>query len=209
VAVLTGLAPDPRQPGYRLVEVDRGRFASLPAAELELLPLSIGREIPERALERLREMADLEAAWRAALRIQRLRGHARADLKRRLLRKQHPPTAVDGALARLTQRGLLDDRDFAFHYAATHAARGRGAPRLVRDLLAQGVERRLAERVVQEALVAEGLDGDGVARAVAERRARQLAGLPTEARRRRLLAFLARRGFSGGKVRDLVRELCE
>ena len=110
MAVLTGLAPDPRQPGYRLLEVDRGRFASLPAADLDLLPLSVGREIPER--------------------------------------------------------------------------------------------------VVQEALAAEGLDGEGVARAVAERRARQLAGLPPEARRRRLLAFLARRGFSGGKVRELVRELC-
>ncbi|PYO37287.1 MAG: hypothetical protein DMD37_04755 [Gemmatimonadetes bacterium] len=208
MAVLTGLAPDPRQPGYRLLEVDRGRFASLPAADLDLLPLSVGREIPERVLERLRELADLEAAWRAALRMQRLRGHARVDLQRRLLRKQHPPAAVEGALERLATRGLLDDREFAFHYAATHAARGRGAPRLVRDLLAQGVERRLAERVVQEALAAEGLDGEGVARAVAERRARQLAGLPPEARRRRLLAFLARRGFSGGKVRELVRELC-
>ena len=208
MAVLTGLAPDPRQPGYRLVEVDRGRFASLPAADLDLLPLSVGREIPERVLERLRELADLEAAWRAALRMQRLRGHARVDLQRRLLRKQHPPAAVEGALERLAARGLLDDHEFAFHYAGTHAARGRGAPRLVRDLLAQGVERRLAERVVQEALTAEGLDGDGVARAVAERRARQLAGLPPEARRRRLLAFLARRGFSGGKVRELVRELC-
>ena len=61
---------------------------------------------------------------------------------------------------------------------------------------------------MQEALAAEGLDGDGAVRALAERRAGQLAGLPPEARRRRLLAFLARRGFSGSKVRDLVWELC-
>ncbi len=208
MAVLTGLAPDPRQPGYRLVEVDRGRFASLPAADLELLSLAVGREIPVPALERLQELADIEAAWRAALRSQRQRGHARQDLRRRLVRKQHPPAAVDVALERLAERGLLDDRAFAFHYAGTHATRGRGAPRLVRDLVAQGVERRLAEGVVQEALAAEGLDGDGAARALAERRAGQLAGLPPEARRRRLLAFLARRGFSGSKVRDLVRELC-
>ena len=25
--ILTGLAPDPRRPGYHLVEIDRGRFA--------------------------------------------------------------------------------------------------------------------------------------------------------------------------------------
>src|SRR5204862_6575105 len=99
-------------------------------------------------------------------------------------------------------------RECAFHYAAAHAARGRGAPGLVRDLLAQGVERRLAERVVQEALAAEGLDGEGVARAVAERRARQLAGLPPAARRRRLLAFLARRGFSGGEEGEPASDVC-
>src|SRR5438445_12919814 len=112
------------------------------------------------------------------MRMQRLRGHARVDLQRRLLRKQHPPAAVEGALERLAARGLLDDREFAFHYAGTHAARGRGAPRLVRDLLAQGVERRLAERVVQEALAAEGLDGNGVARAGGDPPARPAAALP-------------------------------
>jgi regulatory protein len=206
--VLTGLAPDPRQPGYRLVEVDRGRFASLPAEALQLLPLSVGREIPERVLDRLRELADTEAAYRAAVRIQKLRGHARLDLKRRLLRKQHPPAAADGALDRLTAQGLLDDRAFALHYAATRALRGRGAPRLIKDLLAQGVERRVAEDAVQRALESEGLDEGQALRAVAERRAGQLAGLPSEARRRRLVAFLARRGFSGTAVRELVKELC-
>ena len=39
---LTALAPDPRQPGYRLVEVDRGRFASLPAEALQGLELTLG-----------------------------------------------------------------------------------------------------------------------------------------------------------------------
>ena len=43
--ILTGLAPDPRRPDYRLVEVDRGRFASLPAESLVGLDLVIGRAI--------------------------------------------------------------------------------------------------------------------------------------------------------------------
>ena len=42
---LTALAPDPRQPEYRLVEVDRGRFASLPAVALEPLALAVGTEL--------------------------------------------------------------------------------------------------------------------------------------------------------------------
>jgi regulatory protein len=208
--ILTGLAPDPRQPDYRLVEVDRGRFASLPADALVGLPLVVGREIDPRVFERLQELADLEAAHRAALRALARRAHARVDLRRRLLQKQHPPAAVDGALDRLAAYDLLDDARFAADYAAAKAARGRGQTRLVKDLLAQGVERRLAEdavRVALAALAAEGVDPARAVRALAEKRAQQLAGLPAPVRKRRLAAFLARRGFGGAAVREAVERV--
>ncbi len=205
---LTGLAPDPRQPGYRLVEVDRGRFASLPVAALEPLRLEVGAALAPAVLDRLRELADIEAAERAALRALARRAHARLDLQRRLVKKQHPPAAVEAALERLALRGLLDDRRFAEQYAALRATRGKGPVRLLRDLQAQGVERRTAEQAVRRALEEEGIDPGLEARAVAVKRARQLAGLPAPVRKRRLLAFLMRRGYAGVPLKDLVEELC-
>ena len=205
--ILTGLAPDPRRPEYRLVEVDRGRFASLPAAALAGLDLVIGREVNPLVLERLQELADIEAAHRAGLRALARRAHARHDLRRRLLQKQHPPHAVDEALARLEATGLLDDARFAIDYAAAKARRGRGPARLIGDLLAQGVERRVAENAVRTSLAAEGIDPAEAVRALAERRAKQLAGLPQPVRKRRLVAFLMRRGFSGAEVREVVEGL--
>jgi len=205
--ILTGLAPDPRRPEYRLVEVDRGRFASLPAAALAGLDLAVGREIGPQVLERLQELADLEAAHRAALRALARRAHARFDLRRRLLQRQHPAAAVEGALDRLSAAGLLDDLRFAIDYAAAKARRGRGPARLVRDLQAQGIERRVAEDAVRSSLASEGVDPADAVRALAEKRARQLAGLPPAVRKRRLVAFLARRGFGGAEVRTLVETL--
>lgn len=205
--LLTGLAPDPRRPDYRLVEVDRGRFASLPAESLAGLGLIVGGEISDAVFARLQELADLEGAHRAGLRALARRAHARFDLRRRLLQKQHPPAAVDGALERLSAQGLLDDASFARDYAATKATRGRGPSRLIKDLLSQGVERRLVEEAVRTALADEGVDPDAAARAVAEKRARQLAGLPAAVRKRRLVAFLARRGFQGPGVRAIVEAL--
>jgi len=205
--ILTGLAPDPRRPEYRLVEVDRGRFASLPAAALAGLDLVIGREVNPLVLERLQELADIEAAHGAGLRALARRAHARHDLRRRLLQKQHPPHAVDEALARLEATGLLDDARFAIDYAAAKARRGRGPARLIGDLLAQGVERRVAENAVRTSLAAEGVDPAEAVRALAEKRARQLAGLPQPVRKRRLVAFLMRRGFSGAEVREVVEGL--
>jgi len=205
--ILTGLAPDPHRPDYRLVEVDRGRFASLPAESLVGLDLVVGREIEPLVLERLQELADLEAAHRAALRALARRAHARFDLRRRLLQKQHPPAAVDGALDRLSVTGLLDDTRFALDYAAAKARRGRGPARLVRDLQSQGVDRRVAEGAVRQSLAAEGVDPVDAVRALAEKRARQLAGLPPAVRKRRLSAFLARRGFEAQQIWEVVESL--
>ena len=205
--ILTGLAPDPRRPDYRLVDVDRGRFASLRATDLADLDLRIGAEIPAGLLERLQELADLEAAHRAALRALARRAHARFDLRRRLLQKQHPAAAVDGALARLSAAGLLDDTRFADDYAAVKARRGRGPARLIADLLAQGVDRRVAEEAVRAALASEGVDPALAVRTLAAKRARQLAGLPPAVRKRRLVAFLVRRGFNGGAIREVVESL--
>jgi len=167
----------------------------------------VGGEINAAVFARLQALADLEGAHRAGLRALARRAHARFDLRRRLLQKQHPPAAVDGALDRLDGQGLLDDAAFSRAYASAKAARGRGPARLIRDLQSQGVERRVAEEAVRTALADDDVDPDATVRAVAEKRAKQLAGLPAPVRKRRLAAFLARRGFQGPDVRAIVEAL--
>jgi regulatory protein len=124
-----------------------------------------------------------------------------------LILKQHPPAAVDAAVERLTVQGLIDDGRFAEHYVATRAARGRGPARLVKDLLRQGLERRMAEEAVRATLLAEQIDVDRTLRLVAERRAAGLGALPPAVKRRRLAAYLSRRGYHGPQVRSLVEDL--
>jgi regulatory protein len=208
VPICTGLAPDPRRPGYRVVEVDRGRFASLPEDALRPLGLAPGVEITPPIRDTLDAIAEVEGAYQAAVRLERLRSHAKRDLRRRLILKQHRGEVVDQAIARLEWSGVVDDRRFAETYARTRVSRGRGPSRVLRDLLSQGVDRRLAEQAVAAALIEEGVDPAREARVVAERRVTQLRDLPPATKRRRLMAFLVRRGFGGAETRDLVRELC-
>jgi len=207
VAVLTGATPDPRSPGYCQLEVDRGCFASLPEELLAPLGLVVGAALTAATLDRLQALADIEAAYRSAVRAQTRRPHARGDLRRRLIQKQHPPSAVEAALERLAGQGLLDDRRFAEHFAATRAVRGRAPARLVKDLLQQGVDRRVAEDAVRQALVEEDVDPDAEMRRVTARRVPRLIGLPAAVARRRLLAYLARRGFQGAGVRAMVEQV--
>lgn len=206
--ICTGLAPDPRRPGYRVVEVDRGRFASLPDDGLRPLALTPGAEITPEIRRALDVLAEVEGAYQAAIRLERLRSHAKRDLRRRLLQKQHRGEAADQAIARLEWAGIVDDQRFAEAFARAKLARGRGPSRVLRDLLLQGLDRQVAEQALAKAVEQEGVDPAHAARAVAERRVKQLTGLPPATKRRRLMAYLARRGFGGAEALDLVRELC-
>jgi regulatory protein len=205
VPTLTALAPDPRQPAYRVVAVDRGRLASLPGDAVDALDLRLGAELSGPVLERLQELAEVEAALEAAVHALAAHARSRAELGRRL-RWRHAGPAVDQALARLERSGLLDDRRFAHEYARARAARGRGASRILTELLTRGVERSVAEGAV--ATLVDSGEATRALRNAATRRVAQLAQVPPRERRRRLLGYLGRRGFRGAEVLALVQELC-
>jgi regulatory protein len=201
--VLTALEPDPRRPGTLRVEVDGVRFGAVPEALAQAAGLTVGRAVDGELQDRLTAAADAEGAFRTLLRALERRSFAQVDLGRRLLRKGHPRPAVDAALERAAALGLLDDGQFARNYVQTRAARGRGPARLTRDLMAMGVERAH----IDQALAAEwpeGGDRTGVPSALAAKRAAQLGDLPRPVKRRRVLAYLARRGFAGRDISELV-----
>jgi regulatory protein len=200
---VTALDPDPRRPEAVRVEVDGMRFGAIPRELAAREGLAVGRELDPELQERLGTAADIEAAFRTVLRSLEVRAYARSDLGRRLQRKGHRRSAVEAALTRAAELGLLDDAAFARSYIETRASRGRGPSRLTRDLLAMGVERSVIDRALA-AQWPEGSDRATVPLALAQKRAAQLGTLPRNTKRRRLLAFLARRGFTGSEVLDLV-----
>jgi len=199
---ITALEPDPRRPGAVRLLVDGRLFCTVHegAGAAGLAPGVAWDAASTAAATRL---ADEEGAWRALLAALERRGFSIAEIRRRLLQKGHAPDAVGFAIERGRETGLLDDAAFARRYVASRAGRGRGPGRLRLDLAALGVERSLVDAAIAEQWPApeEALT---LAAQLAERRARQLAGLPREVRRRRLLAFLARRGFTGSSVTALV-----
>jgi regulatory protein len=203
---ITAIEHDPRRPGTVRLEIDGARFGVVPADLVHAERLSPGQTIAPTLHERLSAAADIEAAVRTGLRVLELRSYARADLGRRLQRKGHPRAAVDVALERLLRLGLLNDEAYARNYVQTRAARGRGPLRLTRDLLSMGVDRPLINRAIA-AEWPEGSDRTSMPQALASKRAAQLGTLPKQTKRRRLLAYLARRGFSGRDVTALVESV--
>ncbi|MFI5236067.1 MAG: regulatory protein RecX [Gemmatimonadales bacterium] len=200
---ITGVEPDPRRAGAVRIAVD-GRPRWTVGADA-VLGVVAGCRLDEALLVRLETAADAEAAFRTLLRCLTRRGFARGDLGRRLKQRGHPVPAVDSALDRAQGLGLLDDTVFARTYMETRATRGRGPARVARDLGAMGVERGIIERTL--AAWPASAAPEQLARELATKRVLQLKGLDRVTRRRRLVAFLARRGFTGSAVMAVVREV--
>ena len=201
---VTDIVSDPRVPGYLVVEVDGARFASLPEEALAVLAVEKGQRLDEARYGELVHLADIEAVQHVAIRLLTARPKTVGEMRRALRMRGHSVPAGEVVVARLVDRGLLNDAQFARHFARVRSGKGHGPGRLVGDLLAKGVEKGVAEEAVRETLDEEGVDPLAQARDLAERRVRQLGDAPAEAKRRRLTAYLARRGYQGYEVSGIV-----
>ena len=201
--VITSIEPDSRGAGALRVNVNGRAFCTIPGTVGQELALRPGMVLDEVLRERLGQAADAQAAFRFILAALGRRGFARRDLERRLVHRGHPREAARSALDRAAAAGLLDDREFALSYAQIKSARGRGPARLLRDLFAMGVDREVADEAIAAAWAGENTQANA-SLALARKRAAQLGNLPRPAKRRRLLAYLARRGFTGREVGAIV-----
>jgi len=192
------------------VHLDHGEPLEVALEALERMGLGMGDPLPSNVRHHLLD-ADAEAQIReAALDLLSHRARTRAELRRRLVGKGFRPARVDPCLARLEERGLLDDAAVAASFVRDRIRhRPRGRSRLVQELRAKGVPDTLATTAVDAVMEDEALEEAELAKRVAEGwlrrqgpRTRQVLsagrhGPEREKARRRLYQYLARRGFAG------------
>ena len=203
---VTAVLPDPRGSGGFAVHLDGASFALVAASDVRELGLAVGAALVPETVARLERRAEVFAARLAALRILAFRALPSTEIRRRLVRKGHVPAAAGEAVGALVAAGLIDDAEFARHFARTRARRFRYGPaRLARDLRRLGIGQDEADRAVREALAADGVDTGELLREAAARKLRGLGGVEPQERRRRLKVYLLRRGFATADVLEAVR----
>jgi regulatory protein len=129
------------------------------------------------------------------------------ELKRLLLRKGEPLADVDAALQRLTQAGLVDDANYARQLARTKAlGAGMSRRRIQQELTRRGVARDVSSEAIAAVFDEEGVDESGAIERVARKKLRTLSKLDLPTQKRRLYAFLARRGYDGDDISRVLRK---
>jgi regulatory protein len=150
----------------------------------------------------------MQTAYNRSLDALSRRSRSVKDLERWLKDREYSPEEITEAVERLTSAGLLNDERFAHSFARSRLVdRGMSKRRVSMELARHGIARELVDQVIGEVVADEGIDEDATVEAVARKKWRSLAKLEPQVGERRLMGFLARKGFDGDAVRRVVRRV--
>jgi regulatory protein len=207
--IITAIVPSPRRPGRFSVSVDGRVVAVLSLESVERLQLSPGKSVAGMQQELEREAGAVKVFDRA-LNMLALRARSSQELSRSLVRKGEEKALVDRAIEKLTEQGLLDDAAFAESFTRSKVLGAKQSRRRVQQGLAKkGVARDVSDAAIATVFRDEEIDQREVVLETARKKLRSLAKYEPMVRRRRLYAFLARRGYDMEDIRAAMSEVGE
>ncbi|MCC6931130.1 MAG: RecX family transcriptional regulator [Gemmatimonadaceae bacterium] len=183
-------------------------MATVSAELVAELGLKVGADIDTAGADRLRLAAARLAVFDKAVELLAVRARSARELRLRLRRAGAADDAIVEAIVRLQALGVLDDREYARQVARSRVVGGGVSKRrIAEELQRRGVTRRVVDEAIAETLDEVELDEEGAARAAAEKRLRSLRSYDLPTRRKRLYAFLARRGYAPDVVARVLRDV--
>lgn len=135
---------------------------------------------------------DDAAAYDRVIRLLASRAHSRVELLRKLRQRGASAEVARAAVDRAASQGYVNDVEYALMLCRHGRDRGMAPARIRQDLARRGVDAQIAEEALSE-IFAEVELAD-LAVALARKRVARITG-DTESVRRKLAAFLQRRGF--------------
>ncbi len=137
------------------------------------------------------------------LRLLTARSHTRAELYRQLAKRRYSADVIDRVLDRLTAAGLVDDTDFAEHWVHSRRANATKSRRaLTAELQTKGVDSDVITTVLGG--IDAGAERDRAEQLVRAKLRREALGEDDWRVSRRLVAMLARRGYSQTLASEVV-----
>jgi len=199
---ITALQPQVRNKRRVSVFLDGNFLFGLSGETVAALGLRVGREVDRADLDRIALEEQLYEARQYAFLLLSYKARTTSELKQRLGRKGFSPDIVSSTLQRLAELKMVDDAGFARRFAEDRITIGhKGKWRVRGELLKRGV----AKEHIEGAL-ATAPDEKEAAREVAEKYLSRNRRLEQDVLKRRLYAFLARRGFSPDTIRSVMGE---
>ncbi|MGI9252781.1 MAG: regulatory protein RecX [Thermomicrobiales bacterium] len=201
---ITKITPQTHDADRMNVFIDGTFSFGLPALAAMEERLAPDQVIDPERLAALLAIDERARAATAALAFLAYRPRSEKEVRDRLKQKGYSPLAIDHAIEKLAGWRYLDDEDFArrwVEHRTTHQPRG---TRLIeQELRTRGVNRETVRGAIEDAEI----DERAAAIEVARDRARRYQDDDPAVARRKLAAYLARRGFGWDAVRPALDEV--
>lgn len=206
-ASITSIRSCPDDPARVSIRVNRRRMGRVLLGTRAKHGLEVGTPWTEPLAEALREELDRGNAYRAAVRILTKRAKSSGELRRKLREYAYETEAIEWAVGRLLELGVLNDEEYARMVVRSQLSRKPAGRRLLAGKLREkGIEPSIIDRVLEEQLAERDALED--ARKLARQAARSISDRhESEVRKRRITGRLARRGFDFDVIREVVDEL--
>lgn len=197
---ITALQPQRRNKRRVSVFLDGNFLFGLSSETVAALGLRIGMEVDRDRLDDIAREEQQYQALQYAFLLLSYKARTTAELKQRLGRKGFPPEIISRIMQRLSELKMVDDAGFARRFTEDRMTIGhKGKWRVRGELLKRGV----AKEHIEDAM-ATAPDERAAAREVAEKYLGRNRRLEPDVLKRRLYAFLARRGFSPDTIRQVI-----
>ena len=169
--------------------------------------LQVGQILSEEKIAALKADDELETAYLRAINFLSYRPRSSAEIRRNLRKYEVPELCIEPTVERLAENGFVNDKDFAQTWVEN---RNTFRPRGARALRAELRQKGISDEVIQSTLD-EMVNEEELVYLAGTKQARKLAkrNLDWQDFRKKLAAFLARRGFSYGVISPILLQLWE
>lgn len=206
--VITDIRTSRKHPSRASIMVD-GKFAlALSHQRIADMGLAPGMAWDDTLAAQMVHAKAVDKATKAAMNRLNRRPMSRAQLRRKLIEKEHAPEVVDLVLDKAQAVGALDDENFARTLAREYTLHRHAGPAMLRvKLRAKGIEREVIDRIVGE------FEHDDIqleqALRLGSKKIRSLSRCDGHTRKRRLYGALARRGYTRDVIEQVMSQLLE
>lgn len=170
-------------------------------SDYSLIP---GTELTHQLYRKLKEAENYHAIKQSCLGYLSRRNHASFELKSKLKKKGYDPNNINQVLQEFTEKGWIDDEQFALSYASEKAEVNYWGPKKIQAALyKKGIEKKLADKSVK--LVFENLQQHQVCVNLALKKKRKfLRENDLFKRKQKIYQYLAGRGFTSRSISEAL-----
>jgi len=134
----------------------------------------------------------------------KFRQRSRQEIFERLKKKQFSETVIQETISFLKDRKFIDDSAFTRQWIESRINKPMGFRRLREELIRKGIDKEIIESQLEE--IKKDYDEEGIVSGIVRKKLVSLQGLDPQKAKRRLYAYLLRRGFSPAIIIEKINQ---